>query len=188
MQQRIKPALVAALLAFALLAMLTGAMNLRSYRLERDMIASLLSGHDLKLEERARATLPVQMARALFLSRHERIDEARDLLNYLSERGDSASRTSVFYNLGNLLLRQALARLEADEIDQAIPLIALSKDAYRRALELDPGHWDSKYNLEVAMRISPEIERVDNNQKDDQEEGNPKKLWTTLPGFPRGQP
>jgi mxaK protein len=188
MKPGMKPTAAAVLLAVALIATLTGVLNLRSHRLNQDMIARLLSGRDLMPTELAHAPLPVLMARALYLSRHERAEEAQDLLNYLSELGDAKFQSSVFYNRGNLFLRHALLKMEANEADQAIPLLALSKAAYRRALELEPGHWDSKYNLEAAMRIAPEIERVDNNREDDPEDDSQKKLWTTLPGFPRGQP
>jgi len=66
--------------------------------------------------------------------------------------------------------------------------VELAKDAYKKALRLDPNHWDSKYNLEVAMRLLPEMDRIrreDGEEENDEEEG---ALWTTVPGFPRGLP
>jgi mxaK protein len=51
---------------------------------------------------------------------------------------------------------------------------------------LNSGFWDAKYNLEVAMRLLPEMNRV--NIGDDEPENKKSKLWTTVPGFPRGLP
>ncbi|MDO9238621.1 MAG: MxaK protein, partial [Methylicorpusculum sp.] len=77
-------------------------------------------------------------------------------------------------------------RAEQMAINDAFPLAALAKQAYRQALALDSQFWDAKYNLEVAMRIAPEMDRI--TIKADAKENRKTRLWTTVPGFPRGLP
>lgn len=150
-------------------------------------IANLLAGRDLPNHVSVQAPLPVSLARALLLTRQGRYEEALDLFNYLGERGGESFRAQVFYNLGNLHLRRALSKAEAGQLQRAVPLAELAKDAYRRSLRLDPAFWDAKYNLEVAMRLLPEFDRVDSPGEESQEE-EPKGLWSGIPGFPRGLP
>jgi mxaK protein len=91
------------------------------------------------------------------------------------------------YNLGNVYLNQAMIEVEAGRINQAMPLLTLAKQAYRQALALDSSFWDAKYNLELAMRLLPEFDRISQTEADD-DAAKPSELWTTLPGFPRGLP
>lgn len=65
--------------------------------------------------------------------------------------------------------------------------MTLAKQAYRQALALDSGFWDAKYNLELAMRLLPEFDRISPTELDD-DAAKPSQLWTTVPGFPRGLP
>jgi mxaK protein len=132
--------------------------------------------------------LPVLLAQAVSLARMERVEEAQDLLTYLTERGDPLFRARAYYNLGNLHLRRALAKVEAGDTNQAIVATTQAKDALRAALGLDPAHWDSKYNLEAALRLLPEMDRIGSGKDEEDAPDNPKRLWTSVPGFPRGQP
>lgn len=63
----------------------------------------------------------------------------------------------------------------------------MAKQAYRQALTLNSRYWDAKYNLEVAMRLLPEMDRI-TMEKDDPIAEKKAKLWATVPGFPRGLP
>jgi mxaK protein len=173
-------------LALALAALLE-ARQWRNARAANADIAELLAGHDLAPERAVIASPPVLLARALYFGRHERFDDALELLNLLETRGDAAFRADVYYNQGNLRLTQALDRVEKAEIDQARVFTELAKEAYRRALLLAPDHWDAKYNLETAMRLMPEMDRV-GNAEDEPPTAESKRLWTGLPGFPRGLP
>lgn len=150
-------------------------------------IAELLAGHDIAPERLAAAPSSVLLARAVYFVRHERYGDALELLNLLETEGDEAFRADVYYNQGNLQLTQALDRVEISEIDQARVFAELAKEAYRRALLLVPGHWNAKYNLEAAMRLMPEMDRV-SHADDEPPETESKRLWTGLPGFPRGLP
>ncbi|OAI11500.1 MxaK protein [Methylomonas koyamae] len=151
------------------------------------LIGQLLAGGDVAVEDFAHADPAVRLARAVYLRKAGRYDDALATLNLLLQQAPEALRAQARYNLGNLYLAQAQEKLGQGSVDSATPLVALAKQAYRAALGADPGFWDAKYNLEVAMRLLPEMDRIDSgNQEDD---GSQKaELWTTLPGFPRGLP
>jgi len=59
----------------------------------------------------------------------------------------------ALYNLGNLHLRQGVA----DAAAPAIPMIELAKQRYRDLLRVAPDDWDARYNLELALRVAPEV-------------------------------
>ena len=83
------------------------------------------------------------------------------------------------YNLGNLYLREAL-KDGAGQAFKSVPLIELAKQNYRAALRADPQDWDSRYNLQQALALSPEIEQgplVDNPPPTPRE-----RTTSTLPG------
>lgn len=131
-------------------------------------------------------TVPaIKLAYAVYLLKHRRYEEAQPILTRLIGSNAQAPLIS-HYNLGNVYLHQAIAAAENMQIDDAITLTSLAKDAYRQALALNSHYWDAKYNLEVAMRLLPEMDRI--NLTEDREEPKKSKPWTTLPGFPRGLP
>lgn len=150
-------------------------------------LAALAANRDIPAERRASATPEIQLARALYLARAGRNEDAQDLLDYLASRGDGRIRGLALYDLGNLRLRQAMAKVEEGSAERAMPLVEIAKSAYRQSLALDPGHWDGKYNLELAMRLMPEMDRVSNGEDELPPEAQ-KRIWTGVPGFPRGLP
>jgi mxaK protein len=83
------------------------------------------------------------------------------------------------YNLGNLYLREALKN-GASQAFKSMPLIELAKQSYRAALRNDPDDWDSRYNLQRALALAPELEQaavVDNEPPMPRE-----RTTSTLPG------
>lgn len=150
-------------------------------------ISSLLSGHDLPPERIVDAPLSVLLARALCLGRQDRYEEAVELLRYLESRGDARFRSDVYFDQGNLHLRRALDAVAQAEFTRAAGFAELAKEAYRRSLQIEPTNWDAKYNLEVAMRLSPDFEWA-TGEAEEEASGEESRLWTTLPGFPRGLP
>jgi mxaK protein len=63
--------------------------------------------------------------------------------------------------------------------DLAMPLLELAKQNYIDALRIDSENWDAKYNLELALILSPELDPADA-----MEERNPEhspRALTTLP-------
>jgi len=116
----------------------------------------------------------------------DRGDEAIELFNRLEGKGDPGFRARLRYNLGNLYLTRAIALTEQSEYERAFTLTALAKDLYREALRLDSRDWDAKYNLEVAMRLVPDLPQAETDEPDKRR--RQQGLWSSIPGFPRGLP
>lgn len=176
-------------------ALLLGSMLLSAFQLwnlyrihrENQWMADLNEGHDLAIDKLVTAAPEVRLARAVYLRQKQRYSEALDTLSLIVGQGDSRLQSQSRYNLGNVYLAQAMAEVEAGRINQALPLLTLAKHAYRQALALDSGFWDAKYNLEVAMSLLPEFDRISPGEPDN-DAAKPSQLWTTVPGFPRGLP
>ena len=101
---------------------------------------------------------------------------------------------AAHYNSANLYLRQAMELLDRQGLaawDTVSPLLALSRFGYQRALRIDPGYYDAKYNLELVLRLAPDIHSSVSKQKEEDEEqdvGERPTGWPSIPGFPRGMP
>lgn len=162
-------------------------MNLYHAKSENDWIRVLNSGQDVSVDKIINASPEVRLARAMYYQKQHRYDEALATLGLIMDKGDTQLKTIVRYNLGNVYLQQAIEQLEAQNINAAQPLVALAKQAYRQALALNSHFWDAKYNLDVAMRLLPEMDRMTMQDNEDAQTPPP-QLWTTLSGFPRGLP
>lgn len=174
-------------LASGLTATLYGAADWYRIHAGNALIAKLVSGRDVELDRVIGGPFELRLARAYYLKNKHRYDEALATLSLVIDQGDAARQARNRYNLGNLYLEQAIAQAEAMNINAAMPLAGLAKQAYRQSLALDSNQWDAKYNLEAAMRLLPEMDRI---SPEDEEEPVQQKtqLWTTVPGFPRGLP
>ncbi|MGH8531715.1 MAG: hypothetical protein ACREV1_03045, partial [Gammaproteobacteria bacterium] len=146
-------------------------------------IERLLTGEDIPVTE---DEPEVMFARAHWLMQKNRGDEAIELFNRLEGKGDPEFRARLHYNLGNLYLTRAIALTERSEFAHAFTLTMLAKDLYREALRLDSRDWDAKYNLEVAMRLVPDLPQAETDEPDKQR--RQQGLWSSIPGFPRGLP
>jgi mxaK protein len=155
-------------------------LTLRDNRL----IAGLSSGRDLSVEESA--VPEARFARAHFLMTRDRFEEAQIMVDRLPP-GRNGVAAAGQYDLANARLRTALSLLEAGRIDAAGPLVRLAKGGYRRSLALDPGLWDAKYNLDVAMRLVRDFPQID-RMSEEEPADLPVRLWSDLPGLPRGLP
>jgi mxaK protein len=158
------------------------------YRIDREnaWMEQLASGQDIDIGKLVGAVPEVRLARAVYFKSKHRYDEALATLSLIMDAGDRALQAKIRYNLGNVYLEQAVEQAEAKNFNEALPLAGLAKQAYRQALALDSRFWDAKYNLEVAMRLLPEMDRVD--IKDESPDNRKSQPWTTVPGFPRGLP
>ncbi len=176
--------LIALLLTFTLAA----GLELVAWRralATNDLIELLRTGHDIQIGGDAGAE--TLLARIAFLTKRDELDHSRGLLEALDRVGDTETRARGHYLLANALLRMALAHIERSELEAAAPFVNLSKREYRRALQLDPEFWDAKYNFDVASRLVrdfPDFERTSG----DELSADPKKLWTDIPGKPKGLP
>ncbi|KAF2989949.1 MxaK protein [Methylocystis sp. MJC1] len=176
--------LVAALLATAL-ATSVEFVEWRSAVATNGVVKSLLDGHDRHVDAADRPE--ALLARIAFLAKRNELDQARGLLEALDRAGDAQTRARAHYLLANALLRTALEHIEKSELEAAGPFVNLSKREYRRALQLNPELWDAKFNVDVAARLVrdfPDFER----KSGDELSADPKKLWTDIPGKPKGLP
>ncbi|KMO38903.1 hypothetical protein [Methylobacterium aquaticum] len=148
-------------------------------------IAALAAGHDRPVA--ADAVPELLLARIRFLAARERLDEVEPLIAALDGRGSPALRALAQIALGNARLRQAFAKLEAGDLEPATPLVGLARHAYRRALTLRPEAWDAKFNLDVASRLVRDFPERGREQGEEMP-ADPKKIWTDIPGQPRGLP
>lgn len=182
-----KPILNYSLLGFGVICILASGVelsNIRRINMDNQIIQTLLSGQDVPLYERLQPPFEIRLARVIYLHGKQRYDDALAEIDLILNRGDAAFQAKTRYNLGNLYLDQAIDQVEASKIDQALPLAQLAKDAYRAALTQDSQYWPAKYNLEVAMRLLPEMSRLQASDTAEQKD----QLWTSVPGFPRGLP
>jgi mxaK protein len=133
------------------------------------------------------AAPPLLEARADFLMTRDRIDEAQPFLDQAALRAGDAIRARMLYNMANTRLRAAIRQIEQGHFDKAIPLVALAKAEYRTALGLQPDYWDAKHNFDAAMRLVRDLPRAEGEEGTEPEQV-PSKLWTDLPGVPKGLP
>jgi mxaK protein len=173
-------------LLFGTAAMLAQTWTLVGISQSNQSITDLAAGKDVPLEKIVNAAPEVRLARAMVFKKQQRYDEALATLNLILDAPDPALQAKIRYNLGNIYLHLAVVKTEAMAINEAMPLVALAKQAYRQALALDSQFWDAKYNLEVAMRLLPEMDKVSNAEESPVNQKS--QLWTTVPGFPRGLP
>jgi mxaK protein len=151
------------------------------------LIVQLNQGKDIDRALDKTDNPELHLARGSYLKRKHRYDEAQASLSQIIDRGDNKTRAISRYNLGNTYLAQAIKLAESMQINEATALASLAKQAYRQALALDSQYWDAKYNLEVAIRLLPEMNRIV-MQEDEPAPQENVKLWATVPGFPRGLP
>ncbi|WP_244478427.1 MxaK protein [Methylobacterium sp. Leaf113] len=182
---RARPILLA-LLPVLLLACALG-LAAGAWRISRDTatIHALSEGRDIAVSAEAAPSLV--LARVLHLARRGATEAIEPLVEALDTRGavDAASRAR--YALANAHLRQAFDHLERGDLDPAGPRITLARQAYRRALQGRPTFWDAKFNLDVASRLLRDFPEFD-RKSGDALAAEPKKIWTDIPGQPRGEP
>lgn len=174
-----------ALLLASLIAMAVAGERLAVRTAQNQTISRLMSGKDIAVSDSAPAGL--LLARAHFLLSRDRIDEAQPLAELVARAGAPRVHAALLYDMANARMRLAFSLIEATQFDKAAPQLRLAKDDYRRALRLDPGLWDARYNLDVVMRMArdfPEIEA----HGDDETPASVSRLWTDLPGLPKGLP
>lgn len=178
-------ALAVALIASAsALAALT--WHIAEVRQDNATIDALKAGEDIAVDPRT-ASGEVLIARSEFLLKRDRHEEAQSLLDASSSIADPKLRARLITNHANARIRDAIAAVERADNDKAIPLTRLAKDEYRLAMRLDPDAWNIKYNFDVAMRIVRDFPGYETEGEDVPPDA-PKRLWTDLPGVPKGLP
>ncbi|MGJ0510775.1 MxaK protein [Methylocystis sp.] len=150
-----------------------------------DAIEALREGRDVAVDANGRPE--TILARVAFLAARSEIDRARALVEALDRSGGIEARARGHYLLANALLRRAFDHIERSELEAANPFVNLAKREYRRALQLAPDYWDAKFNLDVAARLVRDFPDFERNSGDELS-ADPKKLWTDIPGKPKGLP
>ena len=163
-------------------AMFGGLLRTRS---ANATIASLAANKDVAIDPKSSPS-EVILARVNELIFHDRLDEAQTLLSSSEAKIDPFVRARALYNIANERTRKGAEFVRKGDLDHAAALINVAKSEYRLALKLDPHDWNTKFNLDIAMRIVRDLPQADNLQDEEQE--TPKKVWTDLPGVPKGLP
>lgn len=180
-----RPVLLVALpILSAAFAIVFGVMALRGAQANR-AIADLDGGRDVAVSAEASASL--LLARIQFLAKRDRLDEAEALIGPIERHADADALSRARYAMANSRMRQAFAHLTRGNIDPAGPLVTLARYDYRRALQARPEFWDAKFNLDVASRLIRDFPDFDRKHGDELQAA-PKKIWTDIPGQPRGAP
>jgi len=163
----------------------SGVFGIRAVWANRTLIA-LLAGHDIPVS--AAMPFEVEFGRAIFLLRHDRLDEAQRWMDEIAAAARPADRATLYYDLANARLRAAFALIEQNQIDAAAAEVRLAKEGYRKALTLEPQFWNAKYNLDVAMRLVRDFPQMADEVLEEAPGELPKHLWTDLPRMPQGLP
>lgn len=101
--------------------------------------------------ERGDTTPRVRYNLGTAILRLERFPAARGPLEAAAEAGDSAVKQRGSYNAGNTDLEPVFRKEVPDSTRR--PALERAIERYRRALLLDPGDQDAKWNLELALRL-----------------------------------
>jgi mxaK protein len=183
--RRWRSALLLFVLLMSLLGAVCGAAGAWRARGANAAIGVLAAGGEADVDPSAPPELLA--ARIGFLARRDEFDKARALLEPLEASGRTALGAAAHYDLANALLRRAFGFLERGQLEPAGPFVELARRSYRRALQLDPDFWDAKFNLDVASRLVRDNPRLEHSGGDELP-ADPKKIWTDIPGKPKGLP
>lgn len=102
-----------------------------------------------------------QFAKAYDLQRQRDFKAAVKTYAAIDALTNSQLQMDIKFNLANLYFREAMRLRDIGSNDLAMPLIELAKQNYREILRVDSGHWDAKYNLELALILAPDTDPVD---------------------------
>lgn len=119
----------------------------------------------------------VALAEANALAAGGQFEAAESRFARLIDRDADAGASRIArFNLANLYLREGVRQDLPGNTTRA--LLEIAKQRYRDLLQADPADWDARYNLELALRASPERERDDSN-----EGPPPKRVRVIVPDF-----
>lgn len=171
----------------ALLAVLAGAIAYEAFSLYRAERYNRIIAEPQTIQV-TDATPP----ELVFAKAHERAaagdrPEALRLYGMLLNRGDTALRARVRYNLGTLYLQDAAALWNAKGVLEYIrvnTLVSAAKENLEEALRLEPANWDARFNLEYAHRITPPPKEKPKSDF----RGSKSSVFATLPTIPGGGP
>lgn len=129
-------------------------------------------------EVKAGAAVPddhphLRFARAWALQQNGDFDAALEAYAAIAVPESHRLRDDIRYNIANLYLRRAFEFRRDGADDLALPLVELAKEYYRDLLRGDSRDWAAKYNLELALRLSPDVD-VEAAEEERNPEHNPR--------------
>jgi len=133
------------------------------------------------------AEIDVLLAYAAMQTRFQLYDEAIESYSRAERMASQQQLPAIYYNLGNIHLKQSIAAGENTEVDKAVAMADVAKEYYRFALQADPQFWDAKYNYESAQRLSRDLPLGDLVENESTQDSSA-ELWSAMPGFPVGLP
>lgn len=137
--------------------------------------------------DEAAALLRQRLADAAVLEQTGQKSAARAVYDSLLSYPAPAVQVLAHYKIGTLHLEEvaplwhALGVLEYARVSTGV---ALAKEHLQAALRLQPDHWEARYNLEYAERITPPLRE----QEKARWHGNKSSVFATLPSVPGGAP
>ncbi len=143
-----------------------------------------------------RQTPQALFANAVFYDSKYQSDQALTQYAAVIARTSDAHplRKQAYFNSGNVYLRTAIRLLETRGLpawDEAGPLVALAKESYQKALRIEPGWSEVKYNYHLALRLAPTTHGMNGPQQYEDEQLKAEEQpsgWPAMPGNPRGMP
>lgn len=137
-------------------------------------------------------TLPqARYAEAARLMRAGRSSDAIAAYAKLAAGDDAALSIAAHFNQGNHYLRQSISLLDNEGLaayDRAAPQLSMAKAHYRQALRVKPDWVEAKYNLELALLLSPALQSAPDSEEEEEDDSKATHGWPSIPGFPRGMP
>lgn len=152
------------------------------------LIQKMENGRDVDIVDSANSAVILQ--KIIYLCRRDQFEPARQLMEVLIRKTNEENesiRAIGHFALANSMLNAAYKKIEASDVDGGSSLVNLAKREYRLALKSRPDYWDAKYNYDIASRLVrdfPDYEK----QTGDELTADPQKLWSDIPGTPKGLP
>jgi mxaK protein len=168
----------------ALVLIVLGAFDLRQLAQLRDWNRAIDDGSVTALKGALPA--PLLFAQAYHQQTGSDYQAVLALYKRAELAGGPALQTAARYNSGNVYFREGLAMRNAENEQQAVPLLELAKGSYRQTLKQDPGNWDARYNLERVLRQRPEPEDLDDSGLGAPQQSE--RAVTTMRGYSLGLP
>ncbi len=144
--------------AFAAIAFICAAGSVITYNRIRQIDAFNHAVSSGTPPETDKESFEAKFATALYLAKKERYKEATLLFTALMPKANTAQKSAVQYNLGNIFLLRAnaISGNTAGVHQEADYLLQQAKTAYVASLKLDHTQWDAKHNLDRLLTLLPE--------------------------------
>ena len=128
-------------------------------------------------------------AKAYQLRREGKLQAALTLYYRLEKVPDREIQVRANYNIGNIYVTQAQIEAQLHRLKNIGTLVGIARAQYQRALRLDSGFFDAKYNLEYTRFLVTERD----SDKQQYEGGLSrrhqfKKDWAEFQQLPQGRP